>query len=94
VGLSKIHALSGRNGILKKDLQEALARWDKAHWHNDAFAIAMLYVELGEMNNAFAWIDKCIELRSTALIWIYIGDGPLQHDPRFAEVKRKMGVKN
>jgi TolB-like protein/DNA-binding winged helix-turn-helix (wHTH) protein/Tfp pilus assembly protein PilF len=94
VGLSKIHALSGRNGILKKDLQEALARWDKAHWHNDAFAIAMLYVELGDMNNAFAWIDKCIELRSTALIWIYIGDGPLQHDPRFAEVKRKMGVKN
>lgn len=92
--LRKIYALSGRKGIAKKDLQEALARWDKDHWHNDAFVIAMLYVELGDMNNAFAWIDKCIELRSTALIWIYIGDGPLQHDARFAEVKRKMRVQS
>jgi len=37
--------------------------------------------------------DKCIELRSTALMWIYVGD-PLQLDPRFAVVKRKIGVQN
>jgi tetratricopeptide (TPR) repeat protein len=92
--LRKIYALSGRHGILKKDLQEALTRWEKDHWHNDAYLIATLYADLGEMSSAFAWIDKCMELRSTVLFWIYVGDNPLQHDPRFSEVKRKMGVKN
>ena len=92
--LRKIYALSGRNGILKKDLQEALARWEKDHWHADASEIMWLYAKLGDMDKAFAWIDKCIELRSTVLIWIYIGDQLFQHDPRFAEVKRKMGVQN
>jgi TolB-like protein/Tfp pilus assembly protein PilF len=94
IELRKIYVVSGRRGILKRDLQKALARWDKGHWHNDAYVIAMLYGDLGDMNNAFAWIDRCIELRSTVLMWIYNGDNPLQHDPRFAEVKRKMGVRN
>jgi len=38
------------------------------------------------------WIDRCIELRSTVLIWVYIGDTAWRKDPRFAEVQRKMGV--
>jgi len=92
--LRKIYAHAGHKGILKMDLQEALARWDKDHWHTDASTIEGLYADLGDLDNAFAWVDKCIELRSTILIWIYVGDNPLQHDPRFAEVKRKMGVQN
>ena len=90
----KTYAASGHKGVLMKDQQVALARWEKNHWHADAFEIAMRYADLGEDNQAFAWIDKAIELRSTTLIWIYIGDNPLKHDPRFAEVKRKMGILN
>jgi hypothetical protein len=86
--------VSGRQGILRKDLQLALARWERDHWHGDACNIAALYVELGDKDDAFAWIDKAIELRSTMLIWIYPGDPLLRSDPRFAEVKRRMGVQN
>jgi TolB-like protein/DNA-binding winged helix-turn-helix (wHTH) protein/Tfp pilus assembly protein PilF len=89
-----IYAHSGHKGILEMNLQESLARWDKDHWHTDATGIAFLYANLGDMDSALAWIDKCIELRSTILMWIYVGDNPFQHDPRFAEVKRKMGVQN
>jgi TolB-like protein/DNA-binding winged helix-turn-helix (wHTH) protein len=89
-----IYAHSGRKGITMMDLQDALARWDKDHWHADAFSIAMLYAELGDLDKAFAWINKSIELHSTTLIWTFVGNNPLQHDPRFAEVKRKMGVHN
>ena len=88
----KTYAVSGRKGIVQKDLQASLASWQKDHWHTDAFYIAMAYVELGNKDQAFAWIDKLIELRSTWLIWIYPGDPLLRDDPRFAEVKRKMGV--
>jgi serine/threonine protein kinase/tetratricopeptide (TPR) repeat protein len=88
----KTYAVSGRKGIVQKDLQASLASWEKDHWHTDAFYIAMAYVELGDKDQAFAWIDKLIELRCTWLIWIYPGDPLLRNDPRFAEVKRKMGV--
>jgi hypothetical protein len=46
------------------------------------------------LGEAFDWIDKAIELRSGMLIWLYVGDQPLRSDPRFAEVKRKMGIQN
>jgi TolB-like protein/DNA-binding winged helix-turn-helix (wHTH) protein len=87
-------AASGRRGVLLKDQQVARARWEKNHWHVDAFEIAMRYADLGDRDQAFAWIDKAIELRSTTLFWLYVGDNPLRSDPRFAEVKRKMGVQN
>jgi TolB-like protein/DNA-binding winged helix-turn-helix (wHTH) protein/tetratricopeptide (TPR) repeat protein len=90
----KTFAVSGRRGVLLKDQKIALAQWEKGHWHRDAFEIAMRYSELGDMDEAFAWIDKAIQLHSTTLFWLYVGDNPFQHDPRFAEVKRKMGVQN
>ena len=90
----KTLAVSGRRGVLLKDQQVALARWEKNHWHGDTFEIAMRYADLGDRDQAFAWIDKAIELHSTMLFWLYVGDNPLRSDPRFAEVKRKMGIQN
>jgi len=89
----KTYAVSGRKGIVQKDLQGALARWEKDHWHTDAFDVFTAYVELGDKDQAFAWIDRLIELRSTWLIWIYPGVPLLRDDPRFEVVKRKLGVK-
>lgn len=90
----RTRAKSGEKGVAQMDLKAALARWEKDHWHNDAFTIAMLYAELGKKDEAFVWIDKAIELRSGMLIWLYVDDHPLRSDPRFAEVKRKMGIQN
>jgi serine/threonine protein kinase/tetratricopeptide (TPR) repeat protein len=90
----KTRASSGRKPVLQKNLKEALARWEKDHWHNDAYDIAGIYTDLGDYDKAFAWIDKAIELRSGMLIWLYVGDDPLRSDPRFAEVKQKMGIQN
>jgi eukaryotic-like serine/threonine-protein kinase len=88
-----LYAKSGRKGVLQQDLQDLLKRWDKDHWHTDAYFIAMVYAGLDDLDHAFAWIDRAIELKSTWLMWLYIDDNPLRHDPRFAEVKRKMGVR-
>jgi TolB-like protein/DNA-binding winged helix-turn-helix (wHTH) protein/Tfp pilus assembly protein PilF len=87
-----IYARSGRKGVLQREVNQALKRWEKSHWHNDAFVVAQLYAELGDMDSSFKWIDKCVEIRSTVLIWIYVGDTAWRKDPRFAEVQRKMEV--
>jgi adenylate cyclase len=90
--IRNIYAQTGRKGVLKGEIDAALKRWEKGHWHNDAYVIASLYAGLGDMDNSFKWIEKCIELRSTVLIWIYVGDNAWRKDPRFADVQRKMGV--
>src|ERR1700741_2852906 len=72
--IRRICASSGRKGVVQWDLGKALKRWEKDHWHNDAFNLASLYAQLGYMDTAFKWIDKCVDLHSTALIWLYIGD--------------------
>lgn len=37
--LLKIFAISGPKGVIRKDVQGTLARWDKDHWHNDAYSL-------------------------------------------------------
>jgi len=49
----------------------------------------MFYEALGDMDHTFAWIDRCIEARSTMLYWIYDANNPLRKDPRFAEVSAR-----
>jgi len=92
----KTLASAGRKGVLRKTLQETLGRWEKDHWHVDGFTIATTFADLEEYDQAFAWIDKLIALRSTMLFWIYDKgrDDPMRKDPRFAEMKRKMSVKD
>lgn len=86
------YAALGKKGVLNKDLQAELAGWKKDHWHVDACKIAMDYAEIGNKDEAFAWIDKAIQLRSGMLIWLYVGDNPLRSDPRFQDVKHRMGI--
>ena len=88
----KTYAALGKKGVLNKDLQAELASWKKDHWHVDACKIAMDYAEIGNKVEAFAWIDKAIQLRSGMLIWLYVGDNPLRSDPRFQDVKHRMGI--
>jgi hypothetical protein len=87
----KIYASSGRPGVLRKDLQNAMDRWNKDHWHWEAVDIANTYAQLDEMDNAYKWIDKAVEVRSTMLFRVLTGNSPLRRDPRFDDMKKRMG---
>ena len=53
-----------------------------------------MYARLGDKDQAFTWLNKSVELRST-ILWVLYGDptfASLRSDPRFAEIKRKMGM--
>ena len=53
---------------------------------------AMLYANLGETDEAFAWLDKGHEERSVYLVWLKVDPvfDPLRADPRFEELLRRM----
>jgi hypothetical protein len=58
------------------------------------FFIAMIYAGLADADRAFEWLDRAYAGRSTPLVW-QSGDVDLdllQSDPRFAELRKKMGL--
>ena len=90
--LKRVFARSGLKGVWEKDIQEKVAGWNANPLHTRAFDIAWLYAKVGQYDQAFAWIDRCIELRSTVVIWMYPGSSPFYGNLRIAEYKRKMGL--
>jgi serine/threonine-protein kinase len=59
-----------------------------------AYSVARIYVGLGEKENALEWLEKDYEDRSTWINSLVIDFTmePLKDEPRFVELKRKVGL--
>ena len=57
-------------------------------------SIAILYGALGELNEAFAWLEKAYKERDPQLTYLKAGRRfePLRHDPRFQELVHRVGL--
>ena len=58
-------------------------------------SIAILYGALGELNEAFAWLEKAYEERDPELTYLKVPGRrfePLRNDPRFTKVLLRMGL--
>jgi TolB-like protein/DNA-binding winged helix-turn-helix (wHTH) protein/Tfp pilus assembly protein PilF len=92
----RVYAEKGWRGLDEDFLKQLLADWQKDHWHFTTFEIAGMYARLGDKDQAFTWLNKSVELRST-ILWALDAEpafASLRSDPRFAEIKRKMGASN
>jgi TolB-like protein/DNA-binding winged helix-turn-helix (wHTH) protein/Flp pilus assembly protein TadD len=71
---------------LKKKSEQGLAT---------SASVAILYGALGESDQAFAWLGKAYQERDPELTYIKVPGRrfePLNHDPRFQEVVRRVGL--
>ena len=59
-----------------------------------AGSTAILYGALGELNEAFAWLEEAYEERDPQLTYLKVGRRfePLRQDPRFRELVRRVGL--
>lgn len=57
-------------------------------------SIGILYGALGELNEAFVWLEKAYEERDPQLTYLKAGRRfePLRHDPRFRELVHRIGL--
>ena len=58
------------------------------------YNMATIHVGLGEIDEAFAWLEKAFEKRSRSLAWLNVAeeyDG-LRSDPRFNSLSRRIGL--
>jgi len=90
--LGNCYALSGKTEEAKKIINNLIAtskqRYISPYW------IAMIYACLGEKDNAFNWLNKAYDERSSGLVWLKVEPklDRLRSDPRFSELLRSIGL--
>ncbi len=93
VDLGFAYAVTGN----RAEAQKILARLTKLNQQGlvPSGSIAILYGSLGELDEAFAWMNKAYKERDPELTYIKVRGRrfePLRHDPRFQNLVRRMGL--
>ena len=89
--LAHARALAGNLTAAKRLIGEYTERRDIT-----PLMLASLYIDVGDRDHAFEYLDKAIQERSYASDWISVNPGldSLHSDPRWAALKRKMNLPN
>jgi TolB-like protein/Tfp pilus assembly protein PilF len=88
--LAGAYALSGRKDEIETLLQELQER-DKSEYVLPVY-FARLYMSLGNMDEAFQWLEKAYEERDWSMLLLKTGPvwDPLRSDPRFDDLVQRM----
>lgn len=92
VALAYIYAVSGREDEAKKIIENAGI--ENMLSSNDYRGVALVYVALGETDEAFEWLEKSYQKHEESLCSIGIDPkfDPIRDDPRFNEILKKVGL--
>jgi TolB-like protein/Flp pilus assembly protein TadD len=88
--LARAYAASGKTAAaveLLNDLKKGSASGDQ---HSSE--IAMIYVALGDKDQAMSWLEKSYEERFNPGVLLRPGFDPLRSDPRFQDLVRRIGL--
>jgi serine/threonine-protein kinase len=93
---STLAFLLGRSGNIREaaDLTRQLHQKAKSRYVSP-YLLAVCYAGMGDRNEAFRWLEKGFEERSSGIVYMR-GDpllGPLHGDPRFNKMLVAMGLK-
>lgn len=83
--LVKIYADAGNRREARRQLEALLRVFKTRRTGDGAFWVALAYVSLGEPEEALAWLDQAVTLRSSRLAYARVDSrlDPLRGDPRF-----------
>lgn len=90
--LGYAHAVAGDKGQALKALRELKQLAQRRHI--SSFDIATIYVGLGEKDQAFQWLEKAYQERHPRMVSLKVEPilEPLQPDPRFQDLVRRVGL--
>jgi DNA-binding winged helix-turn-helix (wHTH) protein/TolB-like protein/Flp pilus assembly protein TadD len=90
--LGYVYAVSGRREEAQEMLKELQKRASREFI--DPYYIAIIYVGLGEQEQALAWLNKACEERSFWLLWLNVEPkfDRLRSDPRFGDLRQRVGI--
>jgi tetratricopeptide (TPR) repeat protein len=90
--MGRVYAVSGSKIEADKAL-ERLKR-ESAHRYVNPYQIALIYVGLGQNDQAFEWLDKAVRERSDMLVYLRTDSrlNPIRSDARFPGLERRIGI--
>jgi tetratricopeptide (TPR) repeat protein len=90
--LGYTYAISGRTSEAYKALEELKERAMRTHVL--PYDLAMIYVGLGEKDQAFEWLEKAFAERDEGLLYLKVDPllDSLRSDPRFAGLLRRLNL--
>ncbi len=90
--LACVYARLGMRAKAQEILDELKGR--ASHTWIDPLSMAFIYTDLGDKDQAFAWLDKAYDERATWIIWLGVEPkfDSLRSDSRFAHLLRRIGL--
>ena len=75
----------------KRRLEQEMAEWKREM--SGRFEMAETFAQLGEKDQAFAWLERAYERRSFMMLYLKVAPNldPLRSDPRYADLLRRVG---
>jgi tetratricopeptide (TPR) repeat protein len=91
-GLGAAYALGGRERKARETLAE-LTDIAKQRYVS-AYQVALIHCALGELEEAFQWLEKTLAEQDAWLIWARVEPqlDPLRDDPRFTQLLQRVGL--
>lgn len=78
----------------KTEAEAKLVKFRRTYGDLDNYQYAQVFVQLGNLDSAFAALDHAWLIRDTGLLWVRVDPllDPIRLDPRFAALLRKMNL--
>ena len=91
-GIAHLEASSGNEAAARSILQELIEA--RSHRVVSAWGIAALHASLGDVDEAFRWLDVAVEERATGLIFLRVHPrlDRIRQDPRYQTLLRRVGL--
>jgi TolB-like protein/Tfp pilus assembly protein PilF len=90
--LGHVLARAGQREEATRVLEDVLARQKRTGV--GAFEVAIVYAGLGELDEAFAWLDRSVDDYSLKVQIMAPTFDTLHRDPRFERLSRRLGLQN
>jgi Flp pilus assembly protein TadD len=88
--LAYVYAVSGRKEEAIKIVKDLEAQHDQNP--STGADIALIYVGLGDQDQAMSWLNKAYEARFKASILLRPAFDPLRSNARFKDLRRRIGL--
>ena len=90
--IGHVYAVSGNKSEAEKTI--ARLKQESTRTYVNLYELALIYIGLGQNDQAFDWLEKAYRERSDQLIYLKVDPrlDPIRSDSRFADLVRRVGI--